>query len=85
MLAFKLKPGADMQKVLHSGDLIKFGESLGGSVSLITHPKTQTHASLTEEQQNALGITDTLLRLSPGLENIDDLVTDMMNMLDNAF
>lgn len=85
MLSFKLKQGADIQKVLHSGNLIKFGESLGGSVSLITHPKTQTHASLTETQRANLGITDTLLRLSPGLENIDDLVTDLMNMLDNAF
>ena len=81
MLSFKLKAGKDPQKVLRAGKIIRFGESLGGSVSLITHPTTQTHASLSQRQKDELGITDRLLRLSPGLENIDDLITDLLCML----
>ncbi len=81
MVSFRLKDGIDPQKVLRAGKIIRFGESLGGSVSLITHPSSQTHASLSRRQKDELGITDSLLRLSPGLENIDDLITDLLCML----
>ncbi len=52
-------------------------ESLGGVESLVAHPATMTHASMTPEQQAAAGITEGLLRLSVGIETCDDLLEDL--------
>ena len=62
--------------------LITFAESLGGVESLLTYPCTQTHPDLTEEERQHLGITDTLLRLSVGAENVEDLKADLKQALE---
>ena len=70
----------DEEKVpefIKSLKLIRFAESLGGNASLITHPYTQTHASLDEGEKAACGITKGLLRLSCGTESAVDIITDL--------
>ena len=57
-------------------------ESLGGVETLISHPATMTHASVPAERRAALGITDGLVRISAGLEDIDDLKDDLTQALD---
>ena len=61
--------------------IIKFAESLGGVETLITYPTTQTHADVPEEVRVKNGITDRTLRLSVGIEDIEDLKEDF----DKAF
>lgn len=61
--------------------IITFAESLGGVESLITYPKTQTHAAVPQDIQLQNGITDTLIRLSVGIENVEDLIDDLENGL----
>ncbi|XP_033372146.1 cystathionine gamma-lyase-like [Parus major] len=60
-------------------------ESLGGYESLAEHPAIMTHASVPEKEREALGITDTLIRLSVGLEDEEDLITDLKQALEAAF
>jgi cystathionine beta-lyase/cystathionine gamma-synthase len=57
------------------------GESLGGVKALLCHPATMTHASIPPEARAELGLSDTLLRLSPGCEHADDLVEDLLEGL----
>ena len=64
-------------KILEGVSLITFAESLGGTESLITYPLVQTHPDVPAEVREHLGITDTLLRLSVGLEHEDDLIADL--------
>ena len=59
-------------------------ESLGGTESLIAHPATMTHAAMSPEARAAAGITAGLLRLSVGIEALDDLVADLSAALDRA-
>jgi len=77
MLSFNVDSFETVQKILRKVDLVMFAESLGGTETLITYPRTQTHESLTEEIRQALGITDTFLRLSVGLEHADDIIADL--------
>ena len=56
-------------------------ESLGGVESLISHPATMTHASVPTERRAAIGITDGLVRISAGIEDIDDLQADLEQAL----
>lgn len=63
--------------LLNRVKLIQFAESLGGVETLITYPMTQTHADVPEEERNAKGINDRLLRLSVGLEDLEDLKLDL--------
>lgn len=81
MLSFTVKDASTVGKVLSGGDMIMFAESLGGTATLITYPKTQTHASIPEEIRNKIGITDELLRLSVGIEDADDIIADLERML----
>jgi cystathionine gamma-lyase/cystathionine beta-lyase/cystathionine gamma-lyase/homocysteine desulfhydrase len=53
------------------------GESLGGVETLISHPATMTHAALGEKGRKAIGITDGLVRISVGIEDVDDLLADL--------
>ncbi|HBI18019.1 MAG TPA: O-succinylhomoserine (thiol)-lyase, partial [Brevundimonas sp.] len=57
-------------------------ESLGGVESLIAHPATMTHAAMTPEQRATAGIGDGLVRLSVGLEHVEDLIGDLFPALD---
>jgi len=56
-------------------------ESLGGVKSLISHPARMTHASIPPDQRAALGLSDNLIRLSPGIEHADDLIEDLVDGL----
>ncbi|MGE0394107.1 MAG: cystathionine gamma-synthase [Vicinamibacterales bacterium] len=67
--------------LLESVRLIALAESLGGVESLISHPATMTHASVPAERRQALGITDGLVRLSVGIEDLDDLREDLTTAL----
>lgn len=64
-------------RLLSHVNLIYYAESLGGVESLITYPMLQTHADLSEEERNAKGINDRFLRISVGIENIEDLILDL--------
>ncbi len=81
MLSFTIKDASKVEQVLCGGDMIMFAESLGGTASLITYPKTQTHASIPVEVREKIGITDELIRLSVGIENPDDIIADLQKML----
>ena len=78
MIAFELKAGADATiRTLNSVKLCSRAESLGGLETLITHPSTTTHADLDPELRDNLGITDSLIRLSVGLEAPEDIIADL--------
>jgi len=71
-----------VEKVLSKVQLVMFAESLGGVESLITYPAVQTHAAIPEEMRNRIGVTDTLLRLSVGIEDADDIIADLEQALE---
>ena len=76
--SFRLRGGKDEAfRFLGGVKLLTLAESLGGVESLIEHPATMTHASMPEEVRLALGITDDLIRISVGIEHIDDLIADL--------
>ncbi|MBQ9689047.1 MAG: PLP-dependent transferase [Candidatus Methanomethylophilaceae archaeon] len=77
MLSFELKEGHDFNRFFGSLELISLAESLGGVESLVCHPSTMTHASIPEDIRKAVGITDGLIRLSPGIEDVDDIIRDL--------
>jgi len=82
IISFSLKKDYDYKKFLESLELITFGESLGGVESLICHPATMTHAAVPYEIRQEIGITDNLIRLSVGVENVDDIVEDLIRALE---
>lgn len=78
MLAVYLKGDLDTaRRVLSRVELFTLAESLGGVESLIEHPAIMTHASVDPAQRRAIGIDDTLLRISVGIESVDDLIDDL--------
>ena len=77
MLSFTLDSAETALQVLAKVKIITFAESLGGPESLITLPSTQTHADVSPEDREKLGITDSFLRMSVGLENANDLIADL--------
>lgn len=77
VLSFVLDKKYDYKKFMKNIELITLGESLGGVESLACHPATMTHAALPYELRQELGIVDNLIRLSIGIENIDDLIEDL--------
>ena len=81
MLSFAVDSHETALKVLANVKIITFAESLGGPESLITLPVTQTHADVPESERLKLGITDSLLRLSVGLENAQDLIADLQQAI----
>ncbi len=82
MLSAVLKGGlAEARRVLERCRLFTLAESLGGVESLIGHPATMTHAAIPPETREALGIADGLVRLSVGIEDVDDLIADLANAL----
>ncbi len=83
MIAFDIKGGEeDAFKFLDSLSLIKLAVSLGGTESLAEHPQTMTHADVDQEAKEQLKITEKLVRLSIGVENYNDLITDIRQALD---
>lgn len=81
MLAFTVDSIERVQTVLRRVQLLRFAESLGGVESLITLPAVQTHADIPVEIRAQLGITDTLLRLSIGIEAPEDIIADLAQAL----
>lgn len=83
MVSFDLKNGSleEALKVLASTKIFACAESLGGVESLIGHPASMTHASIPREDRIANGLTDTLIRLSVGIEDGDDLIEDLKQAL----
>lgn len=77
MVAFETGSLANAKKVLESVKLCTLGESLGGVESLISHPATMTHASVPVETRDRLGITDGLVRVSVGIEDVEDIIEDL--------
>ncbi len=71
-------------ELLKSTKLFALAESLGGVESLIGHPATMTHAAIPKEQRDARGVVDGLVRLSVGIEDIDDLIEDLDSALSNV-
>ncbi len=83
MLSFELEGDeGDVRALLADLQRFTLAESLGGVESLIAHPASMTHASMTSEARRAAGIDDTLLRISIGLEHEEDLLADLLHALD---
>lgn len=83
MLTFEVESKALALHILESLKLILFAESLGGVETLITYPTTQTHADVPEEIRIKNGITDSVLRLSAGIEDKNDLIADLKQAIDS--
>ncbi|MDN3427052.1 methionine gamma-lyase [Microbacterium sp. APC 3898] len=78
LISFEIEGGKKQaQQFLDSLSLIKIAVSLGDAETLIQHPATMTHAAVPQENREAMGISDSLLRLSVGLEHTDDLIADL--------
>jgi cystathionine beta-lyase len=84
MISFELYDNYDVNRFFKSLKLIALAESLGGVESLVCHPATMTHASIPKEIREAVGITESLIRLSVGIENADDLTADLENAFKGA-
>jgi cystathionine gamma-synthase len=81
MISFYVKDRDDVPRLLRNISLILFAESLGGVESLLTYPLEQTHGAIPEAMRLSAGVNDRLMRLSVGIEDAEDLITD----LDSAF
>ena len=79
MMSFELKDKTteETRRVLSSTKLFALAESLGGVESLINHPASMTHASIPREERIKNGLSDSLIRLSVGIEDADDLMEDL--------
>jgi cystathionine gamma-lyase len=82
MVSFQFKGTlADVEEIVRRFKIFTFGESLGGVESLVCHPASMTHGSIPLEIREARGLTDTLLRLSVGIEDIEDILGDLEQAL----
>lgn len=81
MLSFELKEDYDIRTFFASLKLVALAESLGGVESLVCHPASMTHASIPPEVRQKIGITDGLIRLSVGIEAIDDILADIQQAI----
>jgi cystathionine gamma-lyase len=82
MLSFDLGSLDAARRLLNNVRLMALAESLGGVESLISHPATMTHASVPEDRRAAIGITDGLVRISAGIEDVEDLQADLERALE---
>ncbi|MBW3563128.1 MAG: cystathionine gamma-synthase [Acidobacteria bacterium] len=84
MISFELGSLENAKKFLDRVRLCSLAESLGGVESLISHPETMTHASVPPEDRNKLGITSGLVRISVGIEDLEDIISDLENAFDGV-
>jgi cystathionine gamma-lyase/cystathionine beta-lyase/cystathionine gamma-lyase/homocysteine desulfhydrase len=77
MITFETGSLKNANKMLKKVQVCSLGESLGGVETLISHPATMTHAALGEKGRRAIGITDGLVRISVGIENVNDILEDL--------
>jgi cystathionine beta-lyase/cystathionine gamma-synthase len=82
LIAFCVGSFDRARTVLNGVELMALAESLGGVETLISHPATMTHASVPADRRQALGITDDMIRLSVGIEDVEDLQDDLAQALD---
>lgn len=82
MISFRVDSEETALRALEKVRVVTFAESLGGVESLITYPALQTHPDVPVETRERLGITETLLRLSVGLENAEDIIADLAQALE---
>jgi O-succinylhomoserine sulfhydrylase len=84
IVSFEIKGGLEAgRKFINSIELCSLSANLGDSRSIITHPSSTTHSKLSEEEQQAVGITSGMIRLSVGLEHDEDIWNDLKNALSN--
>jgi cystathionine gamma-synthase len=83
-LSFRVKDKELIPQILNNVQVIRFAESLGGVETLITYPITQTHSEIPEDIKKRLGVDEYLLRLSVGIENIEDLIQDLDNAINSV-
>ena len=86
MMSFTLKDDSvdEAKRVLSSTKVFALAESLGGVESLINHPASMTHASIPREERMKNGLSDSLIRLSVGIEDVEDLIEDLQQAIGNA-
>ena len=78
-----MKGGIDAgKKLLNSLDLLKISVSLGDAETLIQHPASMTHSPYTPDERKASNISEGLVRISVGLENVEDIIADLKTSLD---
>ena len=78
IVAFELKGGLEAgKKMINQVAMLSISPNLGDTRSIITHPASSTHSKLTQQQRADVGITDGLIRVSVGLEHIDDIIADI--------
>ncbi len=85
MVSFRVRHASQVAGFLQRLRIISFAESLGGVESLCTYPATQTHADIPKEIRERVGVCDRLLRLSVGIEHVDDLIADLKQALDASW
>ena len=83
MISIYLDSSKTVERFLRKIRIFRYAESLGGVESLATYPLTQTHSEIPEEKRRQKGITDTLVRLSVGIENFEDLKNDIKQALED--
>lgn len=66
-------------------ELVSHMTMIGDSVSVVTHPASTTHKQLSDEEQRSAGVSPTLLRISAGLENVEDIIADFQHAFEVAF
>jgi cystathionine beta-lyase/cystathionine gamma-synthase len=81
MISFDLGPLEAAKKLLNHVRLCSLAESLGGVETLISHPALMTHASIPPDVRKQIGITDGLVRLSVGIEDVEDIIADLDHAL----
>ena len=85
MLSFELEGGLEAGRtVMNAVELCGLAESLGAVETMITHPATMTHAEVPDEEREARGLTDGLVRLSVGIEDVEDIIADLEQALARA-
>ena len=82
VVAFEVKGGLEAgRKFFDSIKLLSLSANLGDSRSIVTHPASTTHSKLSEEERSKVGITDGMVRVSVGLEHIEDIIADVAQAL----
>ena len=84
MISFVLNEKYDYKVFFEKLQLITLAESLGGVESLVCHPATMTHAAIPADIRKEVGIVDELIRLSVGIEDVDDLIADLKQAIENS-
>jgi len=84
LVCFELEDQKSAMKFLDGLNMLSLSSNLGDTRSIVTHPATTTHSKLSEDERNAVGIANGTIRISTGLEHIDDIIVDMDNALKNC-